>query len=163
MKKLSVFACVIIAALVLGGCATSPSATAYSAPASGTASLLAGKTWLLSGIRSDGTFIPLEPGHATDAKIVFAANGSFSGNTGTNTFSGTWTAKNLGRDGTASCNLIIGKMTRVAAPNAEAARFEQILVGFIDSAVAVKAEKNTLAFLDGKGVTLISFLFSTVN
>jgi heat shock protein HslJ len=163
MKKHIPFLAIVVSALILGGCVSTREATGQLAPASGTASLLAGKTWLLSGILADGIFMPLEPGHATDAKIVFTADGTFSGTSGTNTFSGTWTAKNPDRAGLAPCNLTIKKITRMAAPNAEAARFEQILTAYIDSAVAIKAGKNTLAFLDGKGATLVSFLFRVAN
>jgi heat shock protein HslJ len=155
--------------LAITSCATTPKpaekapqTAQKTVPASsnGTASFgIAGKTWLLCGYATKGQFIPLEPEHGTTARVVFQADGTFSGTTGINVFSGKWVTKGRFANGRQGIAITIAEIDKKPAPNDIAARFEQDILADLSRAAAAKKEKDALSFLDGRGNVLIRFLF----
>ncbi len=123
----------IIAAAVLAGCssvkATANKLTGADSNPTEKASAkslawLTDREWALTGFNTGTQFIPLEPGHGSDAWIRFAADGSLAGYTGTNNFMGSWKLGAKNPKGEYPLVLTLGAMTRKAALNEIAARFE---------------------------------------
>lgn len=120
---------------------------------------LSGKTWLLAGYRAETQFIPLEPGQGSTARLVFGRDGSLSGSTGNNTFSGSWNLQGKNRAGTYAFKLTISGLTRIKAPNDTAARFEKDLISQLAAAKALKKGKDFIQLLDGRNEILVQFIY----
>jgi len=125
---------------------------------------LAGKKWLLAGYDAGSLFVPLEPGHGSSAWILFLPDGRLNGTTGINTFSGSWklgTGSGAGTDpnrGTA-VTITVGGMTRMAAPNEIAAKFEQDILRELGEARRLKTGKDSILLADAQDKTLLRFIY----
>lgn len=120
---------------------------------------LSGKTWLLAGYRTRGQFIPLEPGHATTARIIFTVDGRIEGTTGINTFSGICTGTITGNAETASLKISVTDKTKDEAPNEIAAQFEADLLHLFIEVRSIQMKQNSISLLNEKGDILLRFIF----
>ncbi len=171
MKKSPIaglFAAVLIAGTLVG--CTSPGNGADKAPAQKASApvkpgdtlrdRLAGKTWLLSGYDAGSVFVPLEPGHGSTAWILFLPDGKLNGTTGINTFSGSWKlGAGSGSGAGTSLAITVGGMTRMAAPNEIAAKFEQDLVRELGQVRRLKTGKDSILLADAQDKTLLQFIY----
>lgn len=160
---IALWAAPAVAALLLAGCASGPAIHLAGGDRTVVESALADRTWLLVGFSRNGVLIPLEPGHGTDACLVLRADGKLEGSTGINAFSGTWKlgAKRTGGrpDGASyAASISVGGMTRKAAPNGTAARFESDLLDYLARARTLKTEKDSFLLLDGQKEVLLRYL-----
>ncbi len=118
---------------------------------------LSEKTWLLGGILLDAGFIPLEPGHGSDARMLLHPDGTMEGSTGTNLFSGTWHSSSK----SAESGLItfkIVKTTRMAAPNEIAAAFETRFLRHLQEIRAFKTGKDSVQFRGESDTVLLKWI-----
>ena len=168
--------CAVLA--MLAGCSSAPAGN--QAPAvhalapvqQTTAADFAGKKLLLVGYRHDGAFIPLEPGHGSSTNIVFAIDGTLTGNSGFRIFSGTWKAGRTGSNGTRSCTIVIAPPKRGSPSNekatvdtnvaidAIAARFEKDLFNNLAAAKKLQKEKDFIRLLGSQDEVLLQFMFA---
>jgi heat shock protein HslJ len=157
------FACAVCAVLV--GCQTVGGGTAKNKGAKPTAREdgLTGKTWQLAGYRAETQFIPLEPGHATSARIVFNKDGTLSGTTGINTFGGSWKLGRKMSPGTQAIAITVSGLGKKQSPNEIAARFERDLIRELVAARALKKGKDSIQLLDGRDEILLQFVFSAAG
>lgn len=125
---------------------------------------IAGKNWLLSGYDAGSVFVPLEPGHGSTAWILFEPDGRLHGTTGINTFSGSWKLGSSSGGGTDSNRgttiaITVAGMTRMAAPNGIAAKFEQDIIRELGAARRLKTGKDSILLADGQDKTLLQFIY----
>ncbi len=150
--------------LSLSSCETASSGAARKRTVSDSGkAALSGKTWLLAGYAFGNQFIPLEPGHGSTALVVFSADGTLSGSTGTNTFSGTWSLGKTTAQGSRAFTATVLRMTKKGAPNEIAARFEADFIRELGSAKTLKTGKDSIRLLDAQNGILLSFIFSPVE
>lgn len=124
---------------------------------------LVDRVWSNSGFNTGSQFVPLEPGHGSDAWIRFAADGSLAGFTGTNNFTGNWKIGAKNAKGTYPLVLNVGGMTRKASVNEIAARFEMTFIENLAKSVALAAGTDTLSLLDAAGDRRLAFVFIAAN
>ena len=157
------FACA--ACVVLVGCQTIGGGAAKNKAAKSNAGEngLTGKTWQLAGYRAETQFIPLEPGHATSARIVFNKDGTLSGTTGINTFGGSWKLGRKMSAGTQAIAITVSGLGKKQSPNEIASRFERDLIREIAAARALKKGKDSIQLLDGRDEILLQFVFSAAG
>ncbi len=159
----AIHATLLLIALVLSlsSCETAASGAARKRTVSDSGkAALSGKTWLLAGYAFANQYIPLEPGHGSTALVVFGADGTLSGSTGTNTFSGTWSLGKASAQGSRAFTATILRLTKKSAPNETAARFEADFIRELGSAKALKTGKDSFRLLDARNGILLSFIFS---
>jgi len=164
-RKAGLWPSLILLTLVLAGCATAGAKTAQrgSGEAADAGASLAGKTWILAGYMAGTQFVPLEPGHATSAKIVFNRDGTLSGSTGINSFSGEWKLKRaIGRD-TRAIEIKVSGITKAVPPNEIAALFDRDIIRELTEARALKKGKDSIQLLDGQNRILLRYVFSTAG
>jgi heat shock protein HslJ len=149
----------ILIALGTSGCASAGKPSLAAKPAKpDLTTWLCGKYWLLAGYCPGATFIPLEPEHGTSAFIVFKADGTASGSTGVNEFTGIWTAKNPDRTGKAAFTFKIKKVTGNKAPNDIAALFDRDILRLLGQARALKTEKDFIRLTGERDETLLRYI-----
>lgn len=164
IHSLAGFLLLIALALSLSSCATAPSGAAAKRTVSDAGkTALSGKTWLLAGYAFGDQFIPLEPGHGSTALVVFDADGTLSGSTGTNEFSGTWSLGKETAQGSRAFTATISRLTKKSAANETAARFESDFIRELGSAKTLKKGKDSFRLLDARNRILLSFIFSEVE
>jgi len=117
------------------------------------------KTWLLAGYAANGTFIPLEPGQGTTGCIVFKSDGTLTGTTGINTFAGSWKKKNSNQNGVYQFAISLSDISKKAAPNEIAQKFDHDILGYLTKTHALKMEKDSIKLIDERNETLIRFIF----
>ena len=120
---------------------------------------LTGKTWLLAGYAANGTFIPLEPGQGTTGRIVFKSDGTLTGTTGINTFAGLWKKKNSNQNGIYQFTISLSDITKKAAPNEIAQKFDRDILAYLIKTHTLKMEKDSIKLIDERNETLIRFIF----
>jgi len=120
---------------------------------------LTGKTWLLAGYAANGTFIPLEPGQGTTGRIVFKPDGTLMGTTGINTFTGSWKLTSSNQKGIYQFAVSLYDISKKAAPNDIAQKFDRDILGYLEKTHAVKMEKDSIKLIDERNETLIRFIF----
>lgn len=120
---------------------------------------LSEKTWLLAGYHAGRFFVPLEPGNGTTAWIMFNSDGSINGDTGMNTFFGTWTLKKTSAESVYSLSIRVKGMTRMAAPNEIASQFEQDLIKQLEEATILKTGKDSIRLFNEQNETLLQFIY----
>lgn len=161
----------LLAAAVLAGCAgvaapaggpagreasvVNPSARAESKGAA----WLTEREWTISGFNTGSQFVPLEPGHGGEAWLYFSADGTLNGFTGTNTFRGTWKLGAKNSRGAYPLVVSVGPMTKKAATNEIAARFEMTFLNNLQKSVALSAGKSTVDLSGSSGDRLLAFVF----
>ena len=157
------FACA--ACVVLAGCQTAGGGASKGggAKANARGNELTGKTWQLAGYRAETQFIPLEPGHATSARVVFNKDGTLSGTTGINTFGGSWKLGRKLSPGTQAIAITVSGLGKKASPNEIAARFERDLIRELAAARTLKKGKDSIQLLDGRDEILLQFVFSAAG
>lgn len=143
-----------LTAIIATGCQTLSPAKPKSA-----GDQLTGKVWLLAGYYTGTQFVPLQPGEGTTARIFFKDDGTLSGTTGINEFTGAWALQKTQSAGLTPFTMQIKGLTKVASPNPIAAKFEQDLVRQIGSARFVKKGKDSILFLGGQNEILLQFIF----
>lgn len=142
----------------LSGCASAGRQPASRATRPELATWLCGKYWLLAGYTPGATFIPLEPEHGTSAFIVFNADGTASGSTGVNEFTGAWTVKKPDKTGTATFSFKLTKVSAKKAPNDIAARFNRDILLLLEKTKALKTEKDFIRLTGERDETLLRFI-----
>ncbi len=147
----------------LPGCASQPPRAEQARSTAGSGAPLVGTTWLLAGYTFQGQFIPLEPGHGSSALLVLREDGTLSGNTGTNVFSGTWKLGKARSPGTRALSMTITGVTKKASPNGIAARFEADFLREIEEARSVTQKKDSIQLLDGRDGILLRFIAANAN
>ncbi len=147
----------------VSGCASQTPGTGKTNASAGAAATIVGKTWLLAGYTFDGKFIPLEPGHGSAAKLVFRDDGTLSGFTGTNVFSGTWKIGKTRSPETRTLSVKVTGITKKASPNGIAARFEADFLREIGEARSVTQKKDSIQLLDGRDGILLRFIAANAN
>lgn len=120
---------------------------------------LVDRVWTNSGFNTGTQFVPLEPGHGSDAWIRFAADGTLAGYTGTNNFTGSWKLGTKNAKGAYPVAINLGGMTRKAALNEIAARFELSFIENLAKSVTLLPGKDSLALKDAAGDERLTFVF----
>jgi len=149
--------------LIFNGC-VSRTQNSTSAPSSVNSvttvkSQIADKKWLLSGYNTGAIFVPLEPGNGSTAWVLFQSNGTLSGNTGINDFSGTWTMDKSSTDNYLAIRIKILQVTKKAAPNETAAKFESDLLAQFDSSRQCLPGKDKINFVDANKKDALQFIY----
>lgn len=167
MKHAKIAFLSLAGAAFLFGCA-SPSkplpgraeaAVAGARPEKGLPAGFTDRIWTVSGFNTGSQFVPLEPGHGSDAWVRFASDGTLAGYTGTNNFTGTWKLGGKTAKGTYPLAVNLGGMTRKAAINEIAARFELTFIEDLTKSAALAPGKDVLDLSDSGGVKRLSFVF----
>jgi len=149
----------------LGGKAEKPvdaGRAAVTPPAKATAqetAWLTEREWTISGFNTGNQFVPLEPGHGGDAWVYFGADGALIGYTGTNNFRGTWELGAKNAKGHYPLAINLGPMTRKAATNEIAARFEMSFLENLKKSVVLAPKSSSFELLGPDGDRLLAFLF----
>ena len=130
-----------------------------SAPTSAYNTQITGKTWLLAGYAANGTFIPLEPGQGTTGRIIFRDDGTLTGTTGINTFSGSWKIKSSNQKGSYQFTVSLSDISKKAAPNEIAQKFDRDILGHLVKTHTLKMEKDSIKLIDERNETLIRYIF----
>lgn len=157
MKPLGVLLLSIFLVWGFSGCATPNRNTVK--PQNAVNEQLADKTWLLAGYNTGAFFVPLEPGDGTTAWILFKTDGTLNGTTGINNFIGTWSLKKTEKTGLNSISIIIKGLTKMAAPNKTAAKFEQNLIRQFESSRFLKTGKDSILLLNEQNETLVQCIY----
>ena len=156
---------VFSAYFLITGCATGisgagkPKAAQTKKPAQTVEEQLSNKTWLLSGYNAGTLFVPLEPGQGTTAWILFVSDGSLNGNTGINTFNGRWSMNKTAKQGIYRISIAIKGMTKMAAPNDTAAKFEQDLIRQFGASRLLKTGKDSIQLMNERNEILLQCLY----
>lgn len=167
MKHAKIAFLALAGAALLGGCAT-PSKPSIGRPATAVVEAkpekglppgLTDRIWTVSGFNTGSQFVPLEPGHGSDAWVRFASDGTLAGYTGTNNFTGTWKLGGKNAKGTYPLAVNLGGMTRKAAINEIAARFELTFIEDLTKSSALTPGKDALDLTDSSGAKRLSFVF----
>ncbi len=120
---------------------------------------LSGKVWLLAGYAAGKAFIPIEPGHGSSAKLVFASNRTLSGSTGWNSVAGTWSIRAETRPGQYPVSLRVTRTTKLAPPGEIADRFERDVMNHFKNAVSIRLTRDEFRILDDKGAVILHYIF----
>lgn len=120
---------------------------------------LSNKTWLLAGYRTGEYFVPLVPGQGSTAWILFFENGTMQGTTGINTFSGAWSMKKTSKAGIYTISIDIKGLTKIAAPNETAAKFELDLIQQIEAASLLQTGKDSILLMNEQNETLVQCVY----
>lgn len=148
-KILLVPAALAAGVLVLNGCGSTSSSTDSAGSTSATAVELGGTSWVLASYAdSDGAAVPADA-TAEVGTLLFAADGTFSGSTGCNRFTGSYT-----QDGSA-LTLESGPMTKRACQEGVAAQ-EAAIVAALPSVTSFTADTD-LVLLDASGAALLTY------
>ncbi len=120
---------------------------------------LTDREWTISGFNTGSQFVPLEPGHGGDAWLYFSADGSLSGFTGTNSFRGKWKLGAKNAKGAYPIVLSPGAMTKKAAINEIAARFEITFIADLQKSASLVPLKSGIELFNSAGERQLSFVF----
>ncbi len=150
---LAACACFVIVSCVSSG----PAKPSRAATESHGVDLLTAKTWYLSGFRSSGGFVAIQPGQGSSALIILKRDGTIEGTTGVNQFAGTWTLANGHANGYAFTAKVRAATNR-EPPNDIAARFDRDILALINRADTLKMEKDSIALENGRDGILLGFI-----
>lgn len=141
-----ILATALVLATALSGCASTESGgSASEAPAA-----LAPSSWLLATYAGDdGAQVEAVPG-SDGAPLAFAADGTFSGSTGCNRVSGTFTQDGSG------LTMAPGPMTLMGCPE-DLAGQEAAVVAALPAVAGFTSVEGTLTLLDADGATLLTY------
>lgn len=162
-------AAVLAIAIVLAGCGSvpkdshQPAGRATQAAPKQSDDAYIGSDLLLVGYIHDGSFIPIEPGHGSSTKIAFGADGTVSGYSGFNTFSGTWKAGKKDAKGNRECVILVTQPQRRTTPDAIAARFERDLFDELAATRKLKKEKDFILLLGSRDEVLLRFMVAAAQ
>lgn len=120
------------------------------------------REWTISGFNTGSQFVPLEPGHGGDAWVYFAADGTLNGFTGSNNFRGTWKLGAKNSKGAYPLVVALGPMTKKAAINEIAARFEITFLEDLQKSVSAVPGKSGMELFGSSGDRQLSFIFLEV-
>ena len=135
--------------LVLSGCGSTSSSSDAAGSSSAATVALGGTSWVLESYAgADGAAVPAGA-TAEVGTLVFAADGTFSGSTGCNRFTGTYT-----QDGSA-LTMKPGPMTMRACQESVAAQ-EAAIVAALPSVTSFTAD-TTLVLQDASGAALLTY------
>ena len=106
--------------------------------------------WTLATYRADGTMVSAP---STPAQLTLAADGTYSGTTGCNGISGTWT-------GTAgeAVSVTVGPMTKVACTDEAVQAQEVALTTMLPEVAGAEVRDGALTLTDADGNTLLTFV-----
>jgi len=144
-RVIATFAAVLLLAAVAASCGDDvdsgsgkASSTTASVPVPATD--LGGTSWQLDSPVAD-----------TMPTLDFAVDGSLSGSTGCNRFSGTWT-----QDET-SLTLAVGPMTQMACLSADATRQEQDVMAALPTVASARQTETSLTLIDDAGKDVLTY------
>ncbi len=162
--RIARFAAVVAAALmVLGSCASQGTAAKRPPKEKSVEERLSGKVWLLAGYAAGETFIPIEPGHGSSGKLVFAADRTLSGSTGWNAIAGSWSIRKESRPGQYPLSLKVVRSTKLAPPGDVAARYERDIMRHFAKTVSIRLTRDEFRLLDEKGTVLLHYIFRSAG
>ena len=128
------------------------------------ASKLSGKTWILSGILFDGTFIPMEPAHSAGNVLVLNKDGTFSTRAARQIMSGTWQLASPKAGGSAPPDAAIKvERTDIAGEREEdpdADKFQEAYLSAFEAAAALAAFGDGFMLYDSDGRHVLSFILN---
>jgi heat shock protein HslJ len=149
-RRLWLGALVLSALLVLGACGSSTdsgSGTATTSPATTATGMTLVGPWVLASYAGPDGPVPASPG----ATMAFAADGTFSGNTGCNVLNGTYTTSG------SSMTVTPGPMTMRACADPAIDAQEQALVTGLPTVTGFAIAGDQLTLSDSSGAPLFVF------
>ena len=105
--------------------------------------------WTLATYLSDGSLVPAS---STPADLTLAAGGTFTGSTGCNRLSGTWSGAAGGE-----FTITPGPMTQVACVDPAVQAQESALTGLLPKVTGAEVTGDELILTDDSGATLLTF------
>ncbi len=137
---------VAVMTLAIAACGSSNDAASSSETTAAGSSLVG--PWTLATYLADGTLVPAS---AVPADIDLAADGTFTGTTGCNRFSGTW-------EGTAGGAFTItpGPMTQMACADPAVQAQEAALTTMLPEVAGAEVAESRLTLTDADGATLLT-------